>query len=197
MIPEHRQGKRVDCSSASEFENANDAQEFFTVAKRRLLNINKWNEVAVLPSSIFQITDNSGRELYRSAQQGDLVKIDIIGPGLPSSEGFDWVQVEQILEEETAEGRQITITLRPIMDPTNPNQDVAHFFKNVATSTFVLQQTNTQVLAKYAGRNEIINDENDDILDNIRNLLIGLAAKLGGSVPQWKALVAGIVKVNQ
>ncbi len=197
MIPEHRQGKRVDCSSASEFENIQDAQQFFAVAKERLLNINKWNEVAVLPSSVFQITDSSGKHVEKSAQQGDLVKIDIIGPGLPSSEGFDWVQVEQILEEETSEGKQIALTLRPTIDPTNPDQDIAHFFKNVATSTFVLQQNNTQVLAKYAGRNEIINDENNGILDNIRNILIGLAAKLGGSVPQWKALVAGIVKVNQ
>lgn len=32
--------------------------------------------------------------------------------------------------------------------------------------------------------------------DNIQNALIGLGANVGGSLPQWKALVATIVKIK-
>ncbi|PVH25349.1 hypothetical protein [Sphingobacterium corticibacter] len=194
MIPEHKKGKRVDCSSSAEFSTTEEAKEFFLVAKERLLGINDWNEVAVLPSSVFQLADSKGAHLEREAQEGDLVKIDILGPGLPSSDGYDWVRIEQILEEIIAKSQKVSITLRPTTDPTQPNEGIAHFFKNIATSTIVLEQQDKEVSAQYAGRNELINDENEGIADTIRNALIGLGVKLGGSYPQWKALVAGLVQ---
>ncbi|MCL8000549.1 hypothetical protein M8994_20370, partial [Brucella sp. 21LCYQ03] len=194
MIPEHKKGKRVDCSSSTEFSTGEEAKQFFLVAKERLLDINDWNEVAVLPSSVFQLADSNGAHLEREAQEGDLVKIDILGPGLPSSDGYDWVRIEQILEETTSKSQKVSITLRPTTDPTQTEKDIAHFFKNIATSTILLEQKDNEVSAQYAGRNELINDENEGIADTIRNALIGLGVKLGGSYPQWKALVAGIVK---
>jgi len=47
-------------------------------------------------------------------------------------------------------------------------------------------------LFQYAGRNEIINVDNENMSDNIRNYLVGLAAKMGASYPQWKSLLKGM-----
>lgn len=194
MIPRQEKGMRIDCSSSNSFSTVKEAEQFFTVAKKRLFNINKWNKVAVLPSSVFRLASSDGTPLDRQAQEGDLVRIDILGPGLPSSNGYDWVRIEEISEQTTSEMQQVAITLRPYIDPTSTSHDIAHFFKNIATSTILLKQTDREVSVQYAGRNEVINDQNEKIADNIRNTLIGLTAKLGGSYPQWKALISGILK---
>ncbi|MFD2742409.1 MULTISPECIES: hypothetical protein [Sphingobacterium] len=68
MILEHKKGKRVDCLSSNEFSTGEEAKQFFLVAKGHLLDINNWNEVAVLPSSVFQLADSNGAPLEREAK---------------------------------------------------------------------------------------------------------------------------------
>lgn len=194
IIPKHEQGKKIDCFETVEFENAVEAKSFYKLARQRLCDINGWNEVATLPSATFQLSDRSGAALSRPARENDLVRIDIPGPGLPSSKGYDWVRVERIEEEKDQHTQRIILTLRPTTDPTNSNPDIAHFFKSLATSTFLVEQKHNVVSAQYAGRNELINTDNTRMADNIRNFLVGLSAKMGASSPQWKALAAGMVK---
>jgi hypothetical protein len=52
------------------------------------------------------------------------------------------------------------------------------------------------VTAEVHGRNETPNTHTDHVLDNIRNTMVGLGAKVGASYPQWKGLVAGIAAVD-
>lgn len=197
IIPKHEEGKKIDCFESTEFDGAEIARDFYQEAKRRLLDINRWSETATLPSATFQLSDRSGKEIERLAQEGDLVRIDIPGPGLPSSGGYDWVRVERIDEQNDEHTQRIVLTLRPTSDPMNPDPDTAHFFKDLATSTFLLEQKHNVVSIQYAGRNELVNTENTKISDNLRNFLVGIGAKMGASFPQWKALAAGIVKQNQ
>lgn len=194
IIPKHEEGKKIDCFETREFNDTKEAENFYKIARRRLLDINGWNEIATLPSATFQLSDGSAAKIKRMAQAHDLVQIDIPGPGLPSSNGYDWVRVERIDEEQDEHSQRVVLTLRPTSDPTRPNSDIAHFFKDIATSTFIVEQKHNVVSAQYAGRNELVNTENTKITDNIRNFLVGLSTKMGASFPQWKALVAGIVK---
>ncbi|TJZ62746.1 hypothetical protein FAZ15_00085 [Sphingobacterium olei] len=196
IIPEQIAGKKLDCFETVEFSDITEADNFYVIAKGRLLDINNWNDVSGIPSVSFCLVDRYNQKLNRSAQIGDHVRIDIPGPGLPSSDGYDWVRVENITAEETDIFRQTVLSLRPSPDPTNANPDTAHFFKNLATSTIIVEQKRNSVSAHYAGRNEIVNTENTALTDNLRNFLIGLGAKIGASFPQWKALIAGIVKIE-
>lgn len=196
IIPEQITGKKLDCFETVEFSDAKEAENFYVIAKDRLLDINNWNDISHIPSATFCLVDQHNQNLNRLAQIGDYVRIDIPGPGLPSSEGYDWVNVENIITEETEHFRQTVLTLRPSSDPTNENPDIAHFFKNLATSTIVVEQKQNSVSTHYAGRNEIVNTDNAAFTDNFRNFLVGLGAKLGASFPQWKALIAGIVKTE-
>lgn len=194
VIPEHTEGKRLDCFETLEFANESEATLFYETAKRRLLDIGNWAKITDIPSATFSLMDANNNKLHRLAAKGDYVRIDIPGPGLPSSGGYDWVVVEDIAEE-AADGYQRTvIRLRPQSDPTNDNPDTAHFFTASATSTLIVEQRSNSVFAQYAGRNEIINDENADLTDRLRNFLVGVGAKMGASFPQWKALVAAIVQ---
>ena len=194
LIPKHKEGKKIDCFETVEFQNTAEAENFYTIVRHRLLNVNGWDEVAVLPSATFRLRDSSNKELRRLAQEKDFVRIDIPGPGLPSSDGFDWVHIECITEERDEHTQCTVLTLRPASDPTNSNPDIAHFFKNMATSSFLVEQRHNVVTVQYAGRNGVINTENTKLADNMRNLLIGVSAKIGLSFPQWKALTLGIIK---
>lgn len=191
-IPEQIEGKALDCFKAIDFPTIAEADHFFEQAKTRLLDVNRWHEITGTPSAQFAVMDEHGFPLERHVQKGDYIRIDIPGPGLPSADGYDWVQVESIRDEFDADGRRISITLRPSPDPTNDNTDTAHFFKRLATSSILIEQKNKHIFLHYAGRNEIVNTENSSILDNLRNFMVGIGAKMGASFPQWKALIEGL-----
>src|SRR5690606_651289 len=192
QIPEQIEGKAFDYFKSVDFSTATEANQLFEKAKIRLLDVNHWDDTTGTPSATFKIKDEHGLELDRLVQQGDYIQIDIPGPGLPSSEGYDWVRVESIHEESTPNTRKISITLTPSHDPTRENTDTAHFFKRLATSSILIEQKNKHIFLHYAGRNEVINTDDSSLMDNFRNFMVGLGAKMGASFPQWKALIEGL-----
>lgn len=191
-IPEQYTGKTVDYYKSVDFNSRSQADDFFAEAKHKLMDVNNWHRITQGPSAEFCVMDARGRQQQRTIEKHDRIRIDIPGPGLPSSKGYDWVQVEDITEEETPHLKKIVVMLRPCSDPTHAGADTAHFFKNLATSTILIEQKMNNVYLHYAGRNEIVNTDNESNLDNIRNFLVGLGAKLGASYPQWKALIEGL-----
>ncbi|WP_312135115.1 hypothetical protein [Sphingobacterium sp.] len=194
-IPPQREGKQLDIKESSTFDSASSAKGFYKVAKDRMLNINQWFEIASLPASTFKHLNPNGQQSSRLPEHGDYIKIDIPGPGLSSTCGFDYVRIETLEETQTEEVDTITMTVRPSEAPGNPSdQETKHFFKNVSTSTFQIKRTGNLVEACYYGRNEVINLDLSSLLDRFRNLVVAIGAKLGGSYPQWKSLIAGFIK---
>ncbi len=194
MIPPHLGGKKLDCFETIEFARREEAHAFYAVARQRLLNVQHWAAITDIPSATFRLMDSQRQALGRPAAIGDYIRIDIPGPGLPSSDGYDWVRVEAVDEESAEDYQRTVLSLRPAADPTNDHTDTAHFFTDLATSTLIVEQRSNVVTAQYAGRNEHVNTENEALADNVRNFLVGLSAKMGASFPQWKSLVMAIVK---
>ncbi|NGM61696.1 hypothetical protein G5B30_07170 [Sphingobacterium sp. SGG-5] len=193
IIPEQFTGKTLDYKQSVDFTSTLQADDFFMKARLKLLDVNHWHHIAKGVSAVFSIVDEQGTQLsHRLVEKNDFIKIDIPGPGLPSSDGFDWVKVEDVVEEHFADLKRIALTLRPCPDPSHEGTDTAHFFKNIATSSIIIKQKETSVCLQYAGRNEVINMENESNLDKVRNFIIGLGAKMGASFPQWKALIDGL-----
>lgn len=191
-VPEQIDGKAFDYFKTVDFSDNKEAQQLFDKIKVKLLDVNNWHRITGTPSAEFAVMDEYGLPLDRPAQKGDYIRIDIPGPGLPSAEGYDWVQVEAIREDYQDMKHRLSITLRPSQDPTSDNTDVAHFFKRIATSSIVVEQKQSNIFIHYAGRNEIVNTDNESSLDNLRNFMVGIAAKMGASFPQWQALVEGL-----
>ena len=194
-IPQQVEGRKMDTSTFVSFDTLQEAQDFYQIARRRLLHISQWYNIAKIPMASFKHLNRFGQATLASPEVGDFIEIDIPGPGLSSTGGYDYVQIERIEETVSNAVATLTITLRPAPSPRLKSEsETKHFFENLATSTLQIQQIANKVQAHYFGRNEVINLEVDSLADKIRNLFIGMGAKMGASFPQWKALLNGLVE---
>ena len=194
LIPEQREGKRITAEASASFTTDEEAKTFYHTAKQRLLFIHNWGKIAGKLSADFQLTDNNGKEVDRLAQKGDHFRIDITGPGSKAGEGYDWARVEDVREVNEAGVDSIAILVRPDANPQTQNPNVAHFFSEKSTSTFVVTREGNTVTASIYDRNIEANEETKEPLDKFRNAVVGLGAKHGLSKLQWQALVDAFVK---
>jgi hypothetical protein len=194
LIPEQKNGKTITAEATTEFQNAAQAGVFYHEAKQRLLLIHNWHKITGKLSADFQLTNDQGKEVDRPAQKGDHFRIDITGPGSKAGEGYDWARVEDIKEVHMDDADSIAILVRPASNPETPNPNVAHFFADKSTSTFVITREGDKVTASIYDRNIEANEETEEPLDKVRNAAVGLAAKHGFSKLQWQALVEALVK---
>lgn len=193
IVPPHVSGVQTNTESFKEFETEQEAKDFYLIARERLLDINHWQDIAGKATASFQVTDRNGKAVTREVQKGDHLKIDIPGPGSASGEGYDWVKVEAVENNNTADSQWTAIRVRPATNPLNDNKDVAHFFSDETTSTFIVWQKGMKVTAAVYGRNEKPNTDTQASIDTIRNSAIAAGAISGFSKVQWKSLVNGLV----
>ena len=186
-------GAQSNTESKASFDTAAEAQSFFKEVKKRLLHVNGWQKLAGAATASFQLTDEKGNSVNRDVQKGDHFKIDIPGPGPATGDGYDWVQVEAVEEKED----KVEITVRPATNPTNEQQDIAHFFSDEATSSFVVKLEGNSVIAGVYGRNEKPNLQAEKGRDKARNAAVASGAVGGFSKLQWKSLVNGLVKKEE
>jgi hypothetical protein len=190
LIPENEVGIQTNTESSAEFDTIEKADSFFNIVKSRLMHVNQWHNLAGKATADFKVTDEKGNEVERAVKQGDYLKINIHAPGLISGEGFDWVKVEAIEERDDFSA----ILVRPAPNPQNTQQDVAHFFDESATSSFVVKKEGNKVIAGIYGRNEKPNTGIENTRDKIRNAAIATGAIAGFSKIQWKSLVNGFIE---
>jgi len=192
-VPPQQIGTEMNAVEKIELPSEAEAIHFFRTVKMRLLDVNRWAEVAGVPLSTFRLTDCHGNEVHRSVVEGDYLKIDIPGPGTKTGSGYDWVVVEQIREEIRDGVEILTMTVRPAANPLNEDVHIAHFLTDQATSTFQVKRIENTIYAEEHGRNETPNTDTGYVLDNVRNAFVGWTAKIGFSYPQWKSLVNGLI----
>lgn len=193
-VPDQYAGSQSETTDYLIAENESDAKSIFQMAKVRLLNINLWHELCGFLSTAFQLTDSLGQPVKRMPVESDYIRIDIPGPGTKVGRGFDWVRIER-LRQLTLDSNQelFVMQVRPSAYPQSGEKDVAHFFKNSATSSFMIVRETLQVTAAIYGRNEVPNTETSDFIDNIRNQVVGSSGAIGLSIMQWKSLVSSLL----
>lgn len=192
-IPKQEHGSKMDAAADVQFGDEIKAMEFYQVSRMRLLEVYNWDKLCGYASATFILTDATSQHLKRAAREGDYIKIDIPGPGTVNGDGFDWVTVEQIHEESAEHNQMVSMRVRPCANPRADSDEVAHFFKDEATSTFMVSRIGTEVIAEMHGRNEMPNTDAKGVVDKVRNVAVGLSAKVGFSYPQWKVLVEALV----
>lgn len=190
LIPEHEEGAQSNTEAEAQLGSEEEARQFFQTVKKRLLDVNHWQEYAGVVTAKFQLTDENGNALQRAPRTGDYFRIDIPGPGTITGGGDDWVQVEDMDEDEDCAG----IRVRPASNPTNERKDVAHFFHEGATSSFIVRREGAKVFAGVYGRNEKPNVKTETVVDKIRNAAVATGAAAAFSKLQWKSLVKGLIK---
>jgi hypothetical protein len=198
-IPEHEHGAKKTLKHSYSAESVEDAEELFIVAKDKLLDVNNWNRTAVSVSADFELTDPHGKLLNRKAHKGDYIKINLPAPGSKTGEGYDWVRIEQITYDDYPDEHteSIMMQVRPASAPTNENEDVAHFFKDDATSSFIIERHGKLLTVHYYGRNEIPNTEAENTMDVVRNAAVAAGAIIGLSDVQWNNLIKGFLSFDE
>jgi hypothetical protein len=126
-------------------------------------------------------------------QKGDYFKIDIPGPGSDSGEGYDWVQIEEVETTTSLDGERFGFRVRPTDNPQNRKEDVAHFYSEESTSSFIVERQNNKITASVHDRNTKPNTDADTVIDKIRDTIVGAAGVASFSKIQWKKLTDGLV----
>ena len=194
IIPQQQVGGSSDTSAFKEFSEENKAKAFYMIVKKRLLNVNEWEKIGGLLSADFRLCDEKGNEVNRLIKENDHFKIDVPGPGTVTGDGYDWVQVESIDESSSDHEELTAIKVRPATNPTNEKADVAHFFSDSATSSFIVERKKNVITAEVHGRNEKPNAQSEKAIDKARNTAMAAVAITGFSKIQWQGLVDGLVK---
>jgi hypothetical protein len=194
-VPTQKSGTKKDIENTINTGDVNDARKLFYIARNRLLDINHWGQLCGKASAKFTLTDSSGNEVTRTAEQGDFFKIDLPAPGSAEGKGYDWVHIEAIEEMIDPNGpkEQIVVRVRPTSHPKEKGENVAHFFKEDSTSSFVVERDQTTVKAAVYGRNEIPNTTTSNLIDKVRNTVVAITAILGFSNVQWNSLTKGLL----
>lgn len=200
LIPPQQIGTETGASHEVQLSSRTAALELFKVAKRRLLNVNAWHEYAGKAGGTFELCCTDGTPLHREvASIGDLIKIDLPGPGTRAGDGFDWVVIDAIEDKSNpmAEEESFSLRTRPVKNPLSSDETPAHFYTSETTSTFLVERKGDTLIASEVGRNEKINLDVPKITDKVRNALLATAARAGVSSLQWKALMMGILKEDE
>ncbi|MFC3559111.1 hypothetical protein [Pedobacter jamesrossensis] len=193
-VPPQITGSFIDVVEVVTLKSKEQARIFFELVSQRLLSVNEWGRYAGI--SEFKLLDKKGNKIDRQAAKGDYIRIDVPGPGTKSGRGYDWVKVESIVFQHSGDEQLISLQVRPTHFPLGESAVTAHFLRHEATSTFIVRCLGKQVFAEEHGRNELPNTVEGSIVDRGRNFLVGIAAKLGMSYPQWKRLVKGLLAVD-
>ena len=196
QLPEQVSGRETNFTHERIYNDLKSSHNGFKQVAERLLTVNNWHEYSGGGSAKFTLTNNLGDELFGFAAEGFYISIDLPGPGPDAGDGLEWVMIEKIETAGSAETAEeyLTMTVRPVPNPMQTSQEVAHFFNDVSTSTFIVRRDGRVVSAGAHGRNESPNNEDVDLHDKIRNTAIALLARMGLSGAQWQKLVTGLIE---
>ena len=185
FVPENEDGKANDLEESQICKSEEECRVLFKKACGRLQDINSWHEMTNEKGASFCVMDNQENEVKRTPFLGDFVRINVPGPGNKEGGGYDWVKIDAL----KTDSHHMGMTLRACERPIKSKRTTNHFFDKKATSTFIIQRKDKEVIASYHGRNEKINTDDNSLVDKIRNVVVGIGALLGFSEFQWKSLI--------
>lgn len=197
IIPGQYTGSIIEAGASVELEDSNAAMHFFEKAKKRLLCVNNWHDLAGLISAKFQVVDKDGYEVDRAVQKGDYLRINIPGPGSKAGDGYDWVMVEELKELNEGDLQCVGFRVRPASNPSGDQQSIAHFYNDTSTSNFIITRDANKVTTDIIDRNIKPNDDNASLVDKIRDTAVGMSAIASFSKLQWQGLADGLVDLKK
>lgn len=194
LIPKNEEGKSVDIEKCVIEQTEDEAIRTYKQACKRLQHPNGWHNMPGFKGASFALAKTNAEEVALN----DHIAIDIPGPGPANGNGKDWVQVKSLDENfDEKVDESFGITLKASTNPADGNNGVtAHFFKDMATSTFIIRRKKNKVTASYHGRNEVPNIEYTKLQDKIRNAVVSLAALAGFSEIQWTLFLNGLLRTE-
>lgn len=189
LIPDHQSGRVIDAESFIELRSEKVATVFYEVVRNRLQHVNSWSIIANGLSARFQLVNKEGIEVYRKAQEGDYLKMEVSSPSGNSGNRFGWFRIEAVDNFSNNDGLEsFGFRIRPAFSPS--------FGKNFSnaqdelTNTFIVSRAGNRVTASIFQRGGDIN----------RDLAAPPNRNQKGSMPmtrlsyvEWKNLTDGLI----
>ncbi len=196
FIPENTTGKALDLIETVTESSLEEAVATFKRASSRLQNPPLWHQLSGAElSANFELKDGDDTSPQRLVNVNDFIRIDIPGPGPVAGNGYDWVQVKALSKNVAGDADEsLGLMLAAVAHPQKKSLNVAHFFREGATSSFIIKRTGKTVTASYHGRNEQPNTVDVGVADKLRNAVVAAGAMSGLSKLQWTALIKGFLK---
>jgi len=195
IIPKQITGFKTGSRASFTAPTKSDAKNLFADARHRLQNINSWFLICGETGAHFQLTDEDGNAMENhSPAVGNLIRIKLPAPPNEDGNGYDWVRIEKLEEDEdVAKDEQIFgFRVRPVGNPGKRTDATSHFYTSEATSTFLVYRKENVVSVLERGRNESPNTSGN-FFNRLRNFVVAITASFGFSKPQWKTLVSGVL----
>jgi hypothetical protein len=189
LVPQQRTGKAIDAEASAVLSTEKTAVVFFELVRNRMQHVNSWSVIAGKLSAEFQLINKEGLEVFRKAQEGDYLRIDIMGPGGISGGGYDWVKIEQLHDGSDRFGFRV----RPSSHPSGNRSVPDHFYDEESTSTFQVNRDGRRVIVSISDRNTKPNDNATNVVNKVRNYMVAWVARERFSHIQWQALADGLV----
>lgn len=173
------------------FVSEDDAGEFFKTTRMHMVRIEEWRKNSSMTT--YDLFDEAGQEVNSEPiSAGKFIRIGLYGGGK-----YDWVRVEEILDEPT----EFVIRARPSHDTTQPDRkdSISHFFGPEARNHFCLQ-LNVKTVAFYViGLKEKHNTKfTDSLIESARNAAVanvGYYTGLQKSV--WKEFCKNFLSTDE
>lgn len=166
--------------SQKPFASESAAQSAFEDAKRRMFDVNAWNEIPGIENALFLVYNSEGKRIFGKSNIGCYIKTILPGD-LPE----DWVRVVDIREDDNF----ALFTVQPCHDPKVSSERMKQStFNHLIKSTFTIERTNKTIVASGEDRGET----NSIAVGNKRKITTGwpFAQKI-----QWKNVVDHITGV--
>lgn len=148
-----------------------DADEYFLVAKDRLLDVNEWNDILANNKSIFALTDTHGQKLHRDAHTGDMIRASIFDNNQSKDR---WLHIDKIQYDNFPDinSEEISMNLKLTYSPSGNGIDLSKYSEDEQQFTVVINRTQSLVGIKNTPINK--NALFDIPVANINRLLEGI-----------------------
>jgi len=194
IVPPQFTGQEIETEAIKVLHDETEAKSLYNVAKKKLLDVNNWKEIAGAITARFQIIDEKGKAVNREVKKGDYLRIDIPGPGNKEGDGYDWVLVEELKEINNESLQSVGFRVRPNENPFGEKNETAHFYSKEATSSFIITRENLKVISWIIDRNLLPNTESGSLADKVRDVAVGVSAIAAFSKVQWQGLADGLIE---
>ena len=185
LIPTQFKGKQEDIVESKSWADEHQAQLRYEILRKKLLHVNEWQYYAPELRVKFHLYDSQGKELAGFISQNNYIRISIPGPGNAAGQGYDWVKVVNV-EEQESPVPWLCITVHPTVPPNARHNTIAHFYTEKASNTFVVLCYGHSLYMEVRSRNLNVNDDEVSFKDKIRNKAVAWGGKVGLSGINWK-----------
>src|SRR5688572_3343582 len=128
IVPPQFTGQEIETEATKMLHDETEAKNLYAEAKKKLLDVNNWKEIAGAMTAQFHFNDEQGKEVNREVKKVDYLRLDIPGPGNKGGDRYDWVVVEELRHSSNGSVKSVGFRGRTNESPGSEENETAHYY---------------------------------------------------------------------